>query len=108
MAEHLDKFMPIFYYANMQTQTIRTSVDLQADLMIQLRYLSVDSGMSIKQILHQAAADYLASRKISDKISADKIIRQIRAMSKIGKRNVNLTRAAIREREGLANANLDN
>lgn len=92
----------------MQTQTIRTSVDLQTDLMIQLRYLSAGSGMSIKQILHQAAADYLANRKTADKISADKIIGQIRTMSKIGKQGVNLTAAAVKEREGLANADFRN
>lgn len=100
--------MPIFYYANMQTQTIRTSVDLQADLMTQLRYLAAGSGISIKEILHQAAFDYLANRKIADRISADKIIGQIQAMSKIGKHGVNLTRAAIKERERLANADFRN
>lgn len=92
----------------MQTQTIRTSVDLQADLMIRLRYLSADSGMSIKQILHQAASEYLVSRKIIDKTSVGKITRQIRAMSKIGRQGVNLTAAAIRERERLADADFRN
>lgn len=92
----------------MQAQTIRTSVDLQADLMIRLRYLSAGSGMSIKQILHQATSDYLAGREIADKTSSDKFIKQIRSMSKIGKQGVNLTAAAIKERERLADADFRN
>lgn len=92
----------------MQTKTIRTSVDLQTELMIQLRYLAAGSGMTIKQILHLAIFDYLANRKITNSISANKIIDDIRAMSKIGKQGVNLTAAAVGERERLANADFRN
>ena len=72
----------------MQTQTIRTTVDLEKNLARQLKQYAGLQGFTQKQIIQNALVKYLNNQ--AKRQSASKLWQEMRSLAKTGKKRADL------------------
>lgn len=90
----------------MQTQTSRTTVDLDWSRITSLKQIAISDRTSLKELINQAVGEYVEKRQVSQRRTPTEILKEMKKMSRWGKQGVNLTRAVIRERERLSKKGL--
>ncbi len=89
----------------MQTQSARTTVDLDWEKVSQLKQLALMDRITLKEAISRAVGEYVERRRPVRRGPLE-ILKEMKQMSSWGKRGVNLTQAVIKERERLSKKGL--
>lgn len=83
----------------MQTQTHRTTIDFDREMMMQLRQVAFDEGKPVRKVVHEAVKKHLQTKKSKKKDSFEKIWAEMGRISKHGRQDINMTEWIIKDRD---------